>query len=470
MLKDSAIMQTRRQFMASSAAAGLFAGAMPHMARATTDFEIMEARAATVQLAPASYPATDIWGIDGAIPSPVLRVAQGARLQRRLVNSLPQATTMHWHGISIDNAMDGVPGMTQEVIAPGASFDYDFVAPDAGTYWYHSHNQTVEQVARGLRGALIVEEADPIEVDRDEVLVLDDWLIDPETGQLTTDFASAHSRSHAGRIGNLVTTNGGFDLTLTVQRHQRLRLRLINAANARIFGLGLIGLEGWTVALDGMPLPVPEPVTNTFTLGPGQRVDLIVDVVAEDGEAGFLARTEDGGGQSQVTFQVNGQASLARRPAPAALPPNPDRAVDLSGDVAMLDLTMQGGAMGGMRQAVLDGESMSFRQLAAANQYWSFNGMVGMTDTPLAMLGRGQTARLSVLNDTSFPHAMHLHGMHFREVLADESLGPLRDTLLIGRDERREIAFVADNPGDWLFHCHMLSHAMAGMMTWVRVA
>jgi FtsP/CotA-like multicopper oxidase with cupredoxin domain len=456
--------------MASSAAAGLFAGAMPRMAGAVTDFEIMEARAAMVQLAPSGYPETEIWGFGGSIPAPVLRVAQGARVQRRLVNSLPQASTVHWHGIRIDNAMDGVPGLTQDAIAPGDGFDYDFVAPDAGTYWYHSHRQSVEQVARGLRGALIVAEPDPIDVDRDEVLVIDDWLIDPESGQLNTDFASAHSRSHAGRLGNLVATNGVFDLTLNVQRHERLRLRLINAANARIFGLGLIGLEGWTVALDGMPLPVPEPVTDTFTLGPGQRVDLIVDVVAEDGETAFLARAEDSGGQSQVSFQVSGQASLARRPAPAALPPNPVQAVDLSGDVAVLDLNMQGGAMGGLRQAVLDGEAMNFGQLAAANQFWSFNGAVGMTDTPLANLGRGQTARLSILNDTSFPHAMHLHGTHFREVMAGGNLGPLRDTLLMGRGERREIAFVADNPGDWLLHCHMLSHAEAGMMTWVRVA
>jgi len=464
-------MQTRRQFIANSAAAaGLFAGMGPNMARAASDFEILEARAGMVQLAPPGYPATEVWSIGGTLPGPVLRVAQGARVQKRLINSLPQATAMHWHGVRLDNAMDGVPGLTQDAIAPGDSFDYDFIAPDAGTFWYHSHNQSVEQVARGLRGALIVEEPDPIDVDRDEVLVLDDWLIDPETGQLDTDFASAHSRSHAGRMGNLFTTNGVFDLGLPVQRHQRLRLRLINAANARIFELGLIGLEGWTVALDGMPLSSPEPVAGTMVLGPGQRVDLIVDVVAADGDTAFVVRAGTSGAQSQVAFPVSGQASLARRAAPPALPPNPDQAVDLSGDVAMLDLNMQGGAMGGLRQAVLDGESLNFNQLAQANQFWSFNGTVGMTGTPLARLDRGQAARLSILNDTSFPHAIHLHGMHFREVLADGDLGPLRDTLLMTRGERRDIAFTARNPGDWLLHCHMLSHAEAGMMTWVQIA
>jgi len=463
-------MQTRRHFMANSAAAaGLFAAIPSGLARAATDFDILEARAGVVQLAPEPYPATEIWSLGGDIPGPVLRVAQGARLQMRLLNRLPQATAMHWHGLRIDNAMDGVPGLTQEAIAPGDGFDYDFVAPDAGTYWYHAHNYSVEQVARGLRGALIVEEPDPIDVDRDEVLVLDDWLIDPDTGQFDADFASAHSRSHAGRLGNLVTTNGETDLRLPVQRHERMRLRLINAANAQIFSLALAGLEGWTVALDGMPLPVPQPVVDVLTLGPGQRADLIVDVVAGDGETALLARAARGGTRPQVTFPVSGRASLARRPAPAALPPNPDQAVDLSGDVAMLELNVQGGAMGGLRRAALNGESLSFNQLAQANQFWSFNGTVGMTDTPLARLDRGQTARLSILNDTSFPHAMHLHGMHFREVLDGDRLGPLRDTLLMTRGELREIAFTAGNPGDWLLHCHMLSHAEAGMMTWVQV-
>ena len=99
----------------------------------------------------------------------------------------------------------------------------------------------------------------------------------------------------------------------------------------------------------------------------------------------------------------------------------------------------------------------------------AFNGVVGMTDDPLATLSLGESARLSIYNDTSFPHAMHLHGMHFREVLEGGGLGPSRDTLLMGGGERREIAFLADNPGKWLFHCHMLSHAASGMTTWIRV-
>lgn len=224
------------------------------------------------------------------------------------------------------------------------------------------------------------------------------------------------------------------------------------------------------MALDGMPLPAPEPLEEVLALGPGQRADLIVDVTAEDGGTAYLARADEARGAPQVTFQVRGQASLARRASPSALPPNPGSEIDLSQNSVRLSLNMEGGAMGGLRRAMYRGEERSFRDLAQAGQFWAFNGMVGMPDTPLASINRGQLVRLTILNDTAFPHAMHLHGMHFQEVLEGDALGPMRDTLLMDTAERREIAFVADNPGDWLLHCHMLSHAASGMMTWVRVA
>ena len=126
--------------------------------------------------------------------------------------------------------------------------------------------------------------------------------------------------------------------------------------------------------------------------------------------------------------------------------------------------------MGGLRGARLDGEMQSMNALVAENKFWAFNGAIGtMEDPPLAELSRGETVRLKIVNDTAFPHAMHLHGMHFREVTKDGQLGDLRDTTLLLRGETREVAFVADNPGDWLLHCHMLSHAVAGMTTRLRV-
>ena len=460
---------SRRHFVAATAAAGLVAFGPRQLGAAVSEAAVLEARLQNLQLAPAQYPQTEIWGYGGQMPGPEIRLTQGQRVRRTLKNSLPQATSVHWHGIRIDNAMDGVAGLTQRAVKPGEDFDYDFVAPDAGTYWYHSHNRSAEQVARGLYGALIVEEPDGPDVDRDEVLVLDDWLLDPETAQIDPDFAASHARSHAGRRGNFVATNGQYELSLPAIRHQRMRLRIINAANARIFVLALAGLEGWIIALDGMPLATPDPVAKEFLLGPGQRVDLIVDVTAEAGETAYLVRLDNDTTSAQVSFPVTASGSPARRDAPKALPPNPDQSVIGLEGAKRARLAMAGGAMGALKSAVLNGEEASFRQMAQANEFWAFNGVVGMTDTPLVEVSQGQTVRLEILNDTSFPHAMHLHGMHFREILADGELGSLRDTLMTFAGQTREIAFVANNPGDWLFHCHMLSHAESGMMTWLKV-
>ena len=466
-------MVTRRDFLKSTGATAgaLLGGATPLavFAQAASPAPL-RAREVSVQLLPDDYPATRIWSYADATPGELLKVRQGDWLLRRLVNDLSTATSIHWHGIRIDNAMDGVAGLTQDPVPPGGTFDYAFNLPDAGTFWYHAHTRSYEQVARGLYGALIVEEAEPPEVDRDEVLVLDDWRLKPEDAQLEPIFDNQHDLSHAGRLGNFVTTNGRYDFGLDVRRGDRLRLRLINAANARIMLLGLSGLEGWVMAYDGMPLARAEPVGETLVLGPAQRVDLIVDVTAAEGENAWLLRAEGNEGFAQTEFRVSGAAAVARRPAPAPLPPNPRMEVPGLGLARRLRMTLEGGAMGRMSQGTYNGQNRTFSELAAENQFWSLGGVVGMTDAPLAEVALGETVRLELVNETAFAHAMHLHGMHFREVLADGGLGPLRDTILVMQDETREIAFIADNPGDWLFHCHMLAHAAAGMITWLKVA
>ncbi len=462
------MMLSRRHFLGTAAASAM-AGLPQNLLAANGAYLPIEARVADVQLAPPSYPQTEIWGYDGRMPGPEIRLPQGQRVQRTLQNNLPQATSIHWHGIRSDNAMDGVAGLTQEAVAIGANFDYDFQVPDAGTYWYHAHNRSTEQVARGLYGALIVEEADAADVDREEVLVLDDWLLNPDTAQIDPEFTSRHDRSHAGRRGNFVATNGRYQLSLPVVQNERLRLRLINAANARIFVLKLAGLEGWIVALDGMPLPTPQPVTKELLLAPGQRIDLFVDVTADVGESAHLLRIDDEKRVSQVAFSVLALGTRTRRGMPLPLPPNPDQEVTGLEGALRSRLNMAGGAMGSLDAAILQGERKTFQSLVQANQFWAFNGIIGMTETPLLEADLGQTVRLEIFNDTVFPHAMHLHGMHFREVLKDGTLGPLRDTLLTFGGDTREIAFMANNPGDWLFHCHMLSHADSGMMTWLKV-
>lgn len=441
--------------------------ALPVSARAEPAVRL-HAREGVAQLAPSGYPATRIWGYDGAVPGPTLRVRQGERLVRTFRNDLPQASSVHWHGIRIANAMDGVVGLTQPAVEPGAEFLYDFALPDAGTYWYHPHNRTYEQMARGLYGALIVEEASGApQVDRDEVLLLDDWRLTDEA-LIDESFGNMHDLAHAGRIGNWVTVNGKGAWSQDVAQHARLRLRVVNTANARIFTLGVQGLEGWVVALDGMPLDAPQPL-DRVTLAPAQRADLIVDVIADEGEEALLVSFEGDGGFAVAAFPVNSAARAGRLAAPAPLPPNPMPALGDLQAARHVDLKMEGGAMGGLREAMLDGQKTDIRDMAARGKVWAFNGMAGMGEAPLLEARLGETVRITMTNDTAWPHGMHLHGHHFRQILDDGTLGPWRDTLLMNRSETAEIAFVADNPGDWLLHCHMLEHASGGMMTWLRV-
>ncbi|MDK3073819.1 multicopper oxidase family protein [Sedimentitalea sp. JM2-8] len=435
-------------------------------AEATED---LFARATRARLAPDEYPETEVWAYDGSVPGPVIRVPQGGQVSRKFINELPQASSVHWHGIRIDNAMDGVAGLTQDAVEPGTDFLYDFTVPDAGTYWYHPHNRSWEQMARGLYGALIVEEAESgPEVDLDEVLLIDDWRL-TDQAQIADDFGAMHDWAHAGRVGNWITVNGDGAWSRDIKHLSRMRLRLVNTANARIFALETRGLDGWVVALDGMPLETPERL-DRLTLAPAQRADLIVDVTAEDGEEALLVSFERDGGYAIAGFPVRGKARAARLANPAPLPPNPVAALGSLREARRADLLMEGGAMGGMRGAMMGGRMMSMRDMAAAGKVWAFNGMADMGDTPLIEADRGETIRIALTNDTAWPHAMHLHGHHFRKIAIDGSLGPLRDTLLMERDETAEIAFVADNPGVWLLHCHMLEHSAAGMMTWLRVA
>lgn len=450
----------RRHFLAGLATVPL----LPPVAFAGPTPQRLVAAPHRQQVLPASYPATDLWAFDGAVPGRTLRARQGERLVVDVENALPHATAVHWHGLRLDNAMDGVPGLTQAPIWPGDTFLYDFALPDAGTYWYHSHAKSMEQVERGLYGALIVDEQEPPEVDQDLTLVLDDIRLNQD-GTLA-DFDNFHDLSHAGRIGNLWLANGEIDPAYPVKRGERIRLRLISAANARIFTLGLRGFEGWIAALDGMPLASPQRLPDELVLAPAQRIDLILDVTTDEEEA-VLITFERNGGYAIASFPVSGPAAGARQDF-AGLPPNPVFPIDLAA-ARTATLLIEGGAMGGMRAAKVDGQELDARALAGRGLFWALNGVAGRPDVPLLDLSLGESVRIGLANDTAFPHAMHLHGVHFSEVFGDGTLGPLRDTILLNPQETREIAFQAHNPGDWLFHCHMLAHHQAGMGTWIRV-
>ena len=466
------MLWSRRRFLGSAAAIAAFgcAGGSPRPARADDeDPLVLRARPGTAQLAPAGFPGTPIWGYGGRVPGPTLRVPQGERVTRRFVNELPQASTVHWHGVRLENAMDGASGVTQVPVPPGGGFLYDFVAPDAGTFWYHPHERAWEQMARGLYGALVVDEPEPPRVDRDEVLLIDDWRLTEEATLHEESFGAIGDWSHGGRTGNWITVNGASPWTRTASRHERLRLRLANTANSRIFTLETRGLEGWLVALDGQPLETLEPV-GRIVLGPGERADLVVDVVARSGERALVVSREREGAFILCTFAVEHSLRETRGAAPPPLRPNPLPALGDLSRAREATLRMAGGAMGGLREAILDGRTMPIRELAARGKVWALNGLAESPREPLFAARRGETVLITMANDTAWPHGMHLHGHHFRQVSPDGSLGPWRDTLLMDREETVRIAFVTDNPGDWLLHCHMLEHSVSGMRTWFRVA
>ena len=170
----------RRQLLqqAVGATAAISAPAIFQTANASDGFIEFIAEETKVKLYGEDAPASDLWTYGGKSPGPEIRVKRGERVKVRLINKLKEPTSIHWHGIRIANAMDGVAGLTQEAVKPGETFEYDFVVPDTGTYWYHAHNKSWNQVARGLYGALIVEDDEQIfDKEHDLTLVIDDWRL-----------------------------------------------------------------------------------------------------------------------------------------------------------------------------------------------------------------------------------------------------------------------------------------------------
>ncbi len=466
-------MLSRRQFIATSAAS-LLVPSWSVRAASDDGFMVLEPKPATAPLSGADKPPVNIWGYQGLVPGPVIRTKRGGRVRVRLKNGLSQPTTVHWHGIRIDNAMDGVPGLTQDAVEPGKTFDYSFTAPDAGTYWYHSHAKTWEQVARGLYGLLIIDEDTPPAIDRDIALVADDWRLGKD-GQLHEESLGAMMDwSHGGRMGNWLTVNGLTEPEIPVRAGERIRLRCINTANARTMAFNFGNLDAHLIALDGQPVP-PEDITGVkLTLAPAQRADVVVDIKGSVGDKLAISEVSTRHSIEAAFFTVT-NAPRVRTGAPmehVVLPPNKVIPLPDLNTAQAIDLIMEGGAMGGLRQGMIDGKMLNIQELVEKKLVWAFNGLVGMQKEPLARIPLGRTATINMVNKTAFSHAMHLHGHHFRVIERDGkpvANAPWRDTELVLRNEQVKIALVADNPGKWLFHCHMLEHVAAGMITRIEV-
>ena len=441
------------------------------MAGPTEDPFLLRAAAGQAALRPAPYGPTDVWSYNGSLPGPEIRVRQGDRIRVLARNGLNEGTTVHWHGIRTPNAMDGVPFLTQDPIPVGGEFLYEFDALDAGTFWYHPHQRSSEQVGRGLYGPLIVEEADPIRVDRDLTWMLDDWRMTGD-GQIATDFGSRHDTMHGGRIGNSVTINGQIPDRIAVRSGERIRLRLVNAANARIFGLDFGGLAPVVVALDGQPVSPHVPDDDIVVVGPAMRVDLVIDMTGKPGESLTITDVFYRDLEYRLVDLAYGPDRL-RDAVPdwsMELPPNPLAEPDMQA-ATRHQIIFNGGMMG---QMMMGGGMGSMMEQMREGNMWFINGKAatGHMMDPLLVLPQGTSHVLQMDNRTAWHHPMHLHGHSFRVIT--RSGQPTRhrewqDTVLLAPEERVEIAFVADNPGDWMFHCHILEHQAAGMMGIIRV-
>jgi len=459
----SFITTSRRELLIGGSALALAAIWQRADAAISPEPRVLTARAGSARLLGQDKPATQIWGFEGAAPGPVLRVRQGEELAISFANQLPQASAIHWHGIRNDNRMDGVPGLTQAAVEPGGKFSYRFTPPDAGTFWYHPHEHSFEQVPRGLTGALIVEEREPPRTDQDLVLLINDWRLDG-AGQMMEGFGSRHDQVHAGRLGNHLTVNGQPFAPIPVRINERVRLRLINACSARVLKLLLEGAAPKLIAVDGQPVGPTTNYGEVLTLGPGNRVDLILDVVGEPG--GQIALAETSGERLELgVLQIHPTEQARMEPliAPVALKPNTLSMPDRDGALTV-PLVMTGGAASETDTSVMMG----------SGPVWQFNGTAGMMmGQPLFRAARGRTAMVRFENHTAWPHAMHVHGHHFR--LLERTGGPAPqpfwwDTLLVQPGETSVIGFVADNPGKWMLHCHMLDHQASGMDSWFEVA
>ena len=378
---------SRRDLLAAGAAAAATA-ALPSGPVRAADIREHRLVAGTAQapLTGQGYPTTAVWAYDGSVPGPEIRLRQGERLRVALANRLAEATTVHWHGVRVPNSMDGVPHLTQAPIEPGTEFVYEFDAPDAGTYWYHPHQRSFEQVARGLYGPLVVEEREPIAVDRDVLWVLGDWRLLPDA-TISGDFGNAMETGMAGRIGNTVTVNGQVTDSFAVRTGERLRLRLVNAATARIFGLEFRDHRPLVIALDGQPVAPHEPEGGRVVLGPAQRVDLVLDLTGPPGSRATVADTFYRGLEYRLLDLVYDAEPLRERPPdpPVALAantmPEPDLGAARRHEVVLGGGMMGGmmaGGMGGMMGGMAHGGGMMCGGMGMA---WTFNGVAATNTT-----------------------------------------------------------------------------------------
>ena len=447
----------------------------------------------------------DALAINGSIPGPVLRFREGDVARIRVHNRLRKGeTSIHWHGLLLPNEQDGVPHVTTPPIPSGSSHTFQFELRHSGTYWYHSHTGLQEQM--GVYGAIVVtpREGEPVEADRDEVLVLSDWTnVHPNevmrmlmrgseyfglkrgnaqsiTGAIRDGRLGDYFRREWDRMLPMDLSDVGYDafwmngkpqLRLGGKPGERIRFRIVNASAATYWYLHSSAGPMTIVAADG---PAVEPVkVDRFLMAIAETYDVIVTVPAS-GEYELRATAQDGSGHASAFF---GSGTLH----PAADPPKADLyqmdemvtlALEEQEDDprASLKLPRPGSPYRVLRAPQnttlprhLPRRKITLHLTGDMDRYvWSFDGKT-MAKEPYIMIKKGEIIELELINDSMMHHPIHLHGHFFRLLMGQGSRSPLKHTVDVPPMSKRVVEFEANEEKDWLLHCHILYHMMSGM-------
>ncbi len=387
-------------------------------------------------------------GSAAGIPGPLLDANQGDRVTVHFHNLLPEATTIHWHGVRVPNAADGTP-VAQTAVEPGQDYDYVFTVEDAGLFWYHPHVAGDVQVERGLYGPLRVRGGVEPDVAADGVLVLDDVTL-LASGELaeTTDALDIM----LGRQGNVLLVTGRQAPQLSAAAGGRERWRFVSAANGRYFNLDLPGRRFLVIGWDGGQLVEPYEV-ETLLIAPGERYDVLVDLGGQEGDALALRTIHydrghdipDPGPKDLMTIALGAPGA-----APADLP-------ETWGEVAAITV-----------DAATPQRSLILREDTASGPepIFTINDERYPDITPITS-SVDAVEIWAIENDTEMDHPFHLHGMSFQVL---EATGPevarlgWKDTVNVPREQIVRFAVQIGPPGRWMYHCHILEHAERGMM------
>ena len=412
----------------------------------------LEARITEMELVPGTL--TPVWTYGGKLPGPLVRAKLGDRVIVHFKNSLPEATSIHWHGLRISNDMDGVPGVTQDPVEAGGEFLYDFVVRDAGTFWYHPHINSAAQVGWGMYGPMIVEDpSDPDVFGEELVLLLSDMSLD-EQGQFQPTDSGGKFGDLFGREGSVLLVNGKVQPRLKVRTGKQQRWRVINAARSRYYALRLPDHEFVHLGGDG---GLAERATEVYRvqLVPGERADIVFTPSDPPGTERMLqwVPTERGFGSlfNRPREDMMHIETVADAPVRPAAIPEVLRAIepiDVEGAIEQtLDFTID---------------------LSNNDVVMGINGIPYWNMKPLKARV-GETHVWTLTNTSAFSHPFHLHG-YFFQVLNGERPREWKDTIDVPVDSEVKIAIEFDErPGVWMYHCHILDHAEAGMMGQLRV-